>query len=374
MYRHLLVPVDDTEISAGNVTAAVEFARNVGARITFFHANPDYAATGDGALMHAMAPAMFADRAAGHTRAILAKAETAARVAGIACRGISTVSDRPAQVILHTAESEDCDLIFMASRGPTSLGGVMLGSQTLKVLAGAKIPVLVSSVAHHARHGACDAAMATIRDEHRSIAALLHALRTVVGKSAHGRTIDTMLVRAAVRYLRAFPETLHHPKEEQHIFRRLRDRSPELERTLDELKQQHAEGGTLLDAVVNAVDAYDRQPDSPAVVHEAWDAFTTQQWRHMETEEQIVLPAAQEVLTDDDWSEIADAFRGNSDPRFDRMVDSDFREIFARIMNLAGPADDRAMADRARAGVPPSPDPLERARLAGNTGSPTDAA
>ena len=143
---------------------------------------------------------------------------------------------------------------------------------------------------------------------------------------------------------------------------------------LDELERQHAEGGTLLDAVVDAVDAYDRQPGSPTVVHEAWDAFTTQQWRHMQTEEQIVLPAAQEVLTDDDWSEIADAFRGNSDPRFDRLVDSDFREIFARIMNLAGPADDSAMANHARASVTPSPDPLERDRLAGNTGSPTDAA
>jgi nucleotide-binding universal stress UspA family protein/hemerythrin-like domain-containing protein len=374
MYRHLLVPVDDTEISAGNVTAAVDFARDAGARITFFHANPDYAATGDGALMRAMSPAMFTDRAAGHARAILAKAEAAARAAGIACRGISTVSDRPAQAILDTAETEGCDLIFMASRGPTSLGGIMLGSQTLKVLVAATIPVLVSSVAHKARHGARDAAVATIKDEHRSIAALLHALSTVVGKSAQGSTIDTKLVRAAVHYLHAFPETLHHPKEEQYIFKRLRDRSPDLDRVLDELERQHAEGGKLLGAVVDAVDAYDRQPGSPAVVHEAWDAFTTEQRRHMQTEEQTVLPAAQEVLTDDDWSDIADAFRGNGDPRFDRLVDSDFRELFARIMNLAAPPDDSVMADHARASVTPSPDPLARDRLPGNAWSPTDAA
>ena len=77
MYRHLLVPVDDTAISAGNVTAAVDFARDAGARITFFHANPDYTATGDGALMHAMSPAIFANRAAGPARAILTKAEAA---------------------------------------------------------------------------------------------------------------------------------------------------------------------------------------------------------------------------------------------------------------------------------------------------------
>jgi hypothetical protein len=94
----------------------------------------------------------------------------------------------------------------------------------------------------------------------------------------------------------------------------------------------------------------------------------------METEEQIVLPAARDLLTDDDWSEIADAFGGNGDPRFDRLVDSDFRELFARIMNLAGPLDDSAMTDHARARVAPSPDALERDRLAGNAWSSTDAA
>lgn len=37
-------------------------------------------------------------------------------------------------------------VIFMASHGPRSIGGVMLGSETLKVLAQTRIPVLVSSV------------------------------------------------------------------------------------------------------------------------------------------------------------------------------------------------------------------------------------
>ena len=348
MYRHLLVPVDDTEISAGNVTAAVEFARDTGARITFFHANADYAATGDGALMHAMAPAMFADRAAGHARAILAKAEAAGRAAGIACRGISAVSDRPAQAVLDMVENEGCDLIFMASRGPTSIGGVMLGSQTLKVLAGAKIPVLVSSVAHNARHRARDAAMATIKDEHRSIAALLHALRRLVAEAPQRKALDTKLFRAAIHYLRAFPETLHHPKEEQYIFKRLRDRSPELDRVLDELKRQHAEGATLLDVVVDAVDAYERQGDSAAALDGALEAFTLAQWRHIETEERIVLPAARDFLSDGDWRDIADAFAGNGDPRFDRLVDSDFRAMFARIMNLAPPAGDESTSRKTR--------------------------
>jgi len=375
MYRHLLVPVDDTEISAGNVTAAVDFARETGARITFFHANHDYGATADGALMHAMSPALFADRAAGHARAILGKAEAAARAVGVPCRAVWAVSDKPAAAILQAADSERCDLVFMASHGPTSLGGFMLGSQTLKVLAGAKVAVLVSQVARNAQRAARDSAFATIKDEHRSIAALLHAVTAFVDKAAQGNaTVDTRLLRGAVHYLRAFPQTQHHPKEEQYIFKRLRTRSPELERVLDQLERQHSEGAALLQLVVNALDVYEKRPDSPAGIHEAWTAFTTEQWRHMETEEQIVLPAARELLTDDDWSEIADAFSGNGDPRFDRMVGSDFREIFARIMNLAGTPEGSAMGDHTRASVGPSPDRVGRDGSPSNAGSPTDAA
>jgi len=352
MYRHLLVPVDDTEISAGNVTAAVDFARAIGARVTFFHANHDYAATADGALMHAMSPALFADRAAGHARAILGKAEAAARAAGVAFRGVSAVSDRPAEAILRAADSEGCDLVFMASHGPTSLGGIMLGSQTLKVLAGAKVAVLVSHVARNAERAAHDSAIATIKDEHRSIAAVLHAMTAVVEEAgAANATVDTKLLRGAVHYLRTFPQIQHHPKEEEYLFKRLRNRSPELAGVLDQLERQHAEGAALLQLVANAVDIYEKRPDSPTTVREAWGAFATEQWRHMETEERVVLPAAQGLLTDDDWNEIAAGFGGNDDPRFDRLVGSDFREIFARLMNLAGSREDGDTAAHTRAGI-----------------------
>jgi nucleotide-binding universal stress UspA family protein len=343
MYRHLLVPVDDDGLSAANVTAAVEFARDTVARITFFHASPDYSATGDGALMHAMSPSTFADLAAGNTRAILAKAEAAARAAGVACRVVWSASDKPAQAILEAADREGCDLVFMASHGPTSIGGLMLGSQTLKVLAGAKIPVLVSRVARNAEHGARDAAMARIKDEHRSLAAVLHLLRRVGAQAADGAALDTQLLRGAVHYLRVFPQALHHPKEERYLFAPLRRRSPELDRVLDALEQEHTTGVNLLDAAAESIDAYERKPGSPTEVTRALEAFTAAQWRHIETEERVVLPAAREYLTDAEWQEAADAFEGNSDPRFDRLIDQDFRGAFARLMNRA-----------AHAGNPPS--------------------
>jgi nucleotide-binding universal stress UspA family protein len=45
MYRHLLVPVDDTDLSISVVGNAVALASAVGARVTFFHADSDEASS-----------------------------------------------------------------------------------------------------------------------------------------------------------------------------------------------------------------------------------------------------------------------------------------------------------------------------------------
>ena len=40
MYRHILVPIDDSPLSVDTVQQAVVFARAIGAKVTFFHAQP----------------------------------------------------------------------------------------------------------------------------------------------------------------------------------------------------------------------------------------------------------------------------------------------------------------------------------------------
>ena len=47
-------------------------------------------------------------------------------------------------------------------------------------------------------------------------------------------------MRAIVRYVRQFPLELHHPKEEEQLFRRLRERTASCNAELDELERQHA--------------------------------------------------------------------------------------------------------------------------------------
>ena len=145
MYRHLLVPVDDTDLSVEVVGNAVALARPLGARITFFHAVADAAGSlrGDAEVLRLTARDEYAYAYLGKARELLTKAEAAARALGVPCESRHAVNDKPAQAIVEAARASGCDLIFMASHGRRGLSGLLLGSETQKVLTHSKVPVLV---------------------------------------------------------------------------------------------------------------------------------------------------------------------------------------------------------------------------------------
>jgi nucleotide-binding universal stress UspA family protein len=145
MFKHLLVPTDGSELSEGAVERAVSFARESGARITFFYAKPDFPVSfyGEGALVDPMTPEKFSEMAEKQAQEILARAVKEAIASGVECATVTAVSDTPYEAIIKAADERGCDLIFMASHGRRGLSGFLLGSETQKVLTHSDIPVLV---------------------------------------------------------------------------------------------------------------------------------------------------------------------------------------------------------------------------------------
>lgn len=145
MFKHLLVPTDGSALSSDTAKRAVDFARETGARLSFFFAKPDYpvAFYGEGALIDPTTPEKFAEMADKQAREVLAGCEKLAAEAGVPCDSSSAVSDIPYEAIIDAADKSGCDLIFMASHGRRGFSGLLLGSETQKVLTHSKIPVLV---------------------------------------------------------------------------------------------------------------------------------------------------------------------------------------------------------------------------------------
>ena len=145
MFKHFLVPTDGSDLSSDTVNRAVTFARECGAKITFFFAKPDYpiAFYGEGALIDPTTPEKFTEMAEKQAQEILSRATKTANDAGVDNDSVSTISDIPYVSIIEAATNAGCDLIFMASHGRRGFSGLLLGSETQKVLTHSKIPVLV---------------------------------------------------------------------------------------------------------------------------------------------------------------------------------------------------------------------------------------
>ncbi len=331
MYHHLLVPVDGSDLSIQIIGQAVEFARTLGARITFFHAVPDH-----GASLRSESEVVWATASSdddypfeGRAGEILSKAESAARAHEVSCSSIRVTSDRPYEAILGAARNTGCDLIYMGSHGRRSSLGMMLGSQTLKVLMQTEIPVLVAATRNP---DASTRAIGVIRDEHRSLAAVLHAwMHLIEASRADSKRLDPVLMRAIVRYIKDFPLTLHHPKEDDYLFRRLRIRTSSVDAELDELQRQHERDHQL---VAELAEMVDRDPVDLDALEQAVSRYSRFIWDHMGREEGVILPAAQKFLAAEDWAEIDRAFASNSDPRFAGDTDMQYRRLFARIISL----------------------------------------
>ena len=339
MYRHLLVPVDDTDLSVEVVGNAVALARPLGARVTFFHAVADATGLlrGDAEVLRLTAPDKYEYAYLGKARELLAKAEAAARALGVPCESRHVVSDKPAQAIVEAARAGGCDLIFMASHGGRGKLGMAFMSETLSVLVSAGLPVLVSSTVEPT---APARAIGIICDEHRSLAAVMHAwMHALADAREAGTAVDAKLMRAIVRYVQQFPVKLHHPKEQEHLFRRLRERTTHCNTLLDELDREHerdhqfvAELAQLVEALA-ATDPEGRLRATRAL-EDAVARYATFLWNHLGCEEGIILPAAQRHLLPEDWAAIDAAFSENGDPNFGGDTDSEYRQLFSRIVNL----------------------------------------
>jgi nucleotide-binding universal stress UspA family protein len=88
-------------------------------------------------------PIEYKKHAEAHAAKVLGTVSDAAKTAGVACEMLQVEHEPVYQAIIDAATARRCDLIVMASHGRRGVSAIVLGSETVKVLARSKIPVLV---------------------------------------------------------------------------------------------------------------------------------------------------------------------------------------------------------------------------------------
>lgn len=143
MFTHVLLPTDGSHLSRAAIEKGVQLAKAVKAKITgitvvsqeqyfLYQTDITLQVKEETARQHRLEA----------TRRLETIAKTAAQ-AGVPCETVCEASDHPYEAIVAAAATHGCDLIVMASHGRRGVAGILLGSETQKVLTHSKIPVLV---------------------------------------------------------------------------------------------------------------------------------------------------------------------------------------------------------------------------------------
>lgn len=143
MFTHLLLPTDGSPASETAIKKGIELAKEVQAKVTGLHVIPEFHVFTYQTEMLEDTREQFIKDSQSHAVKFLAVIQKAAEEAGVSCDTAYMVSDHPHEAIIKLAEERGCDLIAMASHGRKGISGLLLGSETHKVLTHSKKPVLV---------------------------------------------------------------------------------------------------------------------------------------------------------------------------------------------------------------------------------------
>ena len=143
MFSHVLLPTDGSALSETANLEGIHLAKRSNLKVTGISVMPEFPLFTLNVMMLEDTKEQFLVETRKQAEKNLATLQRAAAEEGVSCETVIEVSDHPYEAIIRTANARGCDLILMASHGRRGVQGMLLGSETHKVLTHTKIPVLV---------------------------------------------------------------------------------------------------------------------------------------------------------------------------------------------------------------------------------------
>jgi len=145
MFKHILVPTDGSKLSQKAVKEAFDLARSSKAKVTALHVFPKFSGSPYGTFgpSEDVLEEAHRNQAQAEGDRLFTTIRKSADAAGVPFDAVLVENNDVWEQVISTAKKKKCDLICMASHGRRGLAGVVLGSETNKVLTHSDIPVLV---------------------------------------------------------------------------------------------------------------------------------------------------------------------------------------------------------------------------------------
>lgn len=139
MYKHILIPLDGSELAEQALPHAIALAEQFHAELVLLRVLPPLPrspTTTEATLLRATEEAMI------FAREYLDRVASGAQEHGIPVQ-MATIEGQPHWQIIQYAETNQMDLIVMCTRGQSGLSRWLLGSVSDRVVRGSNVPVLM---------------------------------------------------------------------------------------------------------------------------------------------------------------------------------------------------------------------------------------
>ena len=172
-----------------------------------------------------------------------------------------------------------------------------------------------------------------IRSEHCEMECVLAGLERVARELRfNSHKPESGVLWSLLDWVEAFPDTFHHPKEEELLFPAVISRCPAAISLVDRLIDEHARGVELMTELRRSLEIGGGDSMDVGAFFEAAIAYVKLERDHIRMEDQGLLPLAARHLTKEDWARIESGFTRNANPLLTARRRGQFNDLFVQIL------------------------------------------
>jgi hemerythrin-like domain-containing protein len=174
--------------------------------------------------------------------------------------------------------------------------------------------------------------MKALRAEHRHMGTIMKLFADQLRAIEAGELVDTHVVYEIMNYMVTWPDRFHHPREDL-IYARVAELSGAFADDVDTLQRDHDNTAKSGRALLRDIERWRIGELTGLVVVNNGRAYIEHIHEHMNVEEKLVFPRIEEVLTLQDWRELAedDQLKAVGSSVFGPLVQREFRNMTRKL-------------------------------------------
>src|SRR5574337_410770 len=154
---------------------------------------------------------------------------------------------------------------------------------------------------HAHQHGHAGPPTQVLKDEHALILQALDAMERKIAALEAGAALDRAYFEKAVQFLRTFADQCHHGKEENLLFKSMVDRGfPREAGPIAVMLHEHDTGRAFIRGIADGAAVVGTDPGAAKRLIENGRGYITLLRAHIDKENHILFPMADNVLTPED--------------------------------------------------------------------------